>query len=48
MTAAEVREKAASLVEQHAARLGMDSFAAGVLVRAIQSIPIDEEADDAA
>ena len=33
-----VRTKAAALVERHAARLGMDAYAAGILVDLIRKI----------
>jgi hypothetical protein len=40
-----VRAKAAQLVRDHAARLGMDAMAAGVLVRAIEAIPVEDHTD---
>lgn len=43
MTALEVREKAASLVERYAAPMGMDQFAADQLVKVIRAIPVDDE-----
>lgn len=39
-----VRDRAAQLVQNHAARLGMDAMAAGILVRAIQGIADPAEA----
>lgn len=45
ITAATVRAKAAQLVRDHAARLGMDAMAAGVLVRAIEAIPVEDHTD---
>lgn len=43
MTAADVRDEAARLVDRHAARLGMDQLAADLLLRLIRAIPVDEE-----
>lgn len=38
-----VRDRAVALVDAHAARLGMDPFAALTLSRAIQAIDVEEE-----
>lgn len=39
LTAEEVRDEAVRLVQRHAARLGMDPFAADVLTRAVAGLP---------
>jgi hypothetical protein len=44
--AAQVRDEAARLVAKHAARLGMDAFAAEALLSAIRAIPIIEPDPD--
>jgi hypothetical protein len=41
MDAASIRDKAADLVRAHAARLGMDEMAAGVLASAIEKLEAD-------
>ncbi|RYG89547.1 MAG: hypothetical protein EON59_01355 [Alphaproteobacteria bacterium] len=45
LNAIDLRSKAAELVREHAARLGMDCMAADYLVRAIRALPAEGEID---